>query len=98
LEKIAGGSGFTGNAPGGPSRWNGGKSAEWQPLRPKLVVEVMFDHASEGRFRHGTRLLRWRPDKAPHQCTMDQLRKPTKKGGTKRTPSLFEFGTTQRPR
>ena len=50
------------------------RSAEWQPLKPKLVVEVCYDHFSGGRFRHGTRLLRWRPDKAPRQCTMDQVR------------------------
>ena len=57
--------GFTGNAPGGPSRWSTERSAEWQPLRPELVVEVRYDHVSGGRFRHGTRLLRRRPDKAP---------------------------------
>ena len=47
---------------------------EWQPLKPKLVVEVSYDHFSGGRFRHGTSLLRWRPDKAPKQCTMDQVK------------------------
>lgn len=67
------GEGFTGNAPGGPSRWSTARSAQWQPLRPKLVVEVCYDHFSGGRFRHGTSVLRWRPDKAPKQCTMDQL-------------------------
>jgi ATP-dependent DNA ligase len=66
--------GFTGDAPGGPSRWSTERSGEWQPLKPKLVVEVCYDHFSGGRFRHGTRLMRWRPDKAPHQCTLDQLR------------------------
>ena len=71
--------GFTGNAPGGPSRWSTRRSSEWQPLRPKLVVEVCYDHFSGGRFRHGTRLLRFRPDKAPRQCTFDQLRQ--KKAG-----------------
>jgi ATP-dependent DNA ligase len=65
--------GFTGNAPGGPSRWSTERSGEWQPLRPELVVEVRFDHVSGGRFRHGTRLLRWRPDKAPCQCTFEQI-------------------------
>jgi ATP-dependent DNA ligase len=70
--------GFTGNAPGGPSRWSTGRSSEWEPLRPKLVVEVCYDHFSGGRFRHGTRLLRWRPDKAPEQCTLAQVSaKPT---------------------
>jgi ATP-dependent DNA ligase len=66
--------GFTGNAPGGPSRWSTERSGEWQPLKPKLVVEVCYDHFSGDRFRHGTRLLRWRPDKAPRQCTFDQLK------------------------
>jgi ATP-dependent DNA ligase len=66
--------GFTGNAPGGPSRWSTERSGEWEPLKTKLVVEVCYDHFSGGRFRHGTRLLRWRPDKAPRQCTLDQVR------------------------
>ena len=66
--------GFTGNAPGGPSRWSTERSGEWQPLKPKLVVEVCYDHFSGGRFRHGTRLIRWPPDKAPRQCTLDQVK------------------------
>lgn len=74
LKKLIEPPGFTGKKPGGPSRWSTGRSAQWQPLKPKLVVEVCYDHFSNGRFRHGTRLLRWRPDKAPRQCTMDQLR------------------------
>jgi ATP-dependent DNA ligase len=74
LEKLKGGPGFTGNAPGGPSRWSTERSAEWVPLKSKLVVEVSYDHFSGERFRHGTRLLRWRPDKAPEQCTMDQVK------------------------
>jgi ATP-dependent DNA ligase len=73
VEKLKGGSGFTGNAPGGPSRWSTKRSAVWQPLRPELVVEVCYDHFAGERFRHGTRLLRWRPDKAPRQCTLEQL-------------------------
>ncbi|HUZ31860.1 MAG TPA: ATP-dependent DNA ligase, partial [Xanthobacteraceae bacterium] len=73
LERLIGPPGFTGNAPGGPSRWSTERSGEWQPLKPKLVVEVCYDHFSGERFRHGTRLLRWRPDKAPRQCTFDQL-------------------------
>ena len=73
LEAHVGPPGFTGKAPGGPSRWNQGKSNEWQPLRLELVVEVCYDHVTGGRFRHGTKLLRWRPDKAPAQCTEDQL-------------------------
>jgi len=74
LEKLKGGPSFTGNAPGGPSRWATERSAEWVPLKPKLVVEVCYDHFSGERFRHGTRLMRWRPDKAPEQCTMDQVK------------------------
>jgi len=74
LERLKGGLGFTGNAPGGPSRWSTERSAEWVPLKPKLVVEVCYDHFSGERFRHGTRLLRWRPDKAPAQCTMEQVK------------------------
>lgn len=65
--------GFTGNAPGGPSRWSTERSAEWEPVDPKLVVEVTYDHFTGGRFRHGTKIVRYRPDKAPKQCTMDQV-------------------------
>ena len=65
--------GFTGNAPGGPSRWSTERTGEWQPLRATLVCEVRYDHFSGGRFRHGTKFLRWRPDKAPAQCTYAQL-------------------------
>ena len=74
VEKLKGGTGFTGNAPGGPSRWSTERSAEWMPLKPKLVAEVCYDHFSGKRFRHGTRLMRWRPDKAPAQCTMEQVK------------------------
>jgi ATP-dependent DNA ligase len=74
LEKLIAPPGFTGNAPGGPSRWSTKRSAVWQPLRPELVVEVCYDHFAGERFRHGTRLLRWRPDKAPRQCTLEQLK------------------------
>lgn len=76
LEALKGGAGFTGNAPGGPSRWSTERSAEWVPLRPELVVEVLYDQVTSGRFRHGTRLHRWRPDKAPEQCTFDQMAQP----------------------
>ena len=68
--------GFTGNAPGGPSRWSTERSGEWEPLRPELVVEVRYDHVTGGRFRHGTKLLRWRPDKPAGQCTTDQILAP----------------------
>jgi ATP-dependent DNA ligase len=74
IEAMRGGKGFTGRAPGGPSRWSTERSAEWVPLKPSLVVEVEYDHFSQGRFRHGTKVVRWRPDKAPKQCTMDQIR------------------------
>lgn len=76
LERLAGPPGFTGNAPGGPSRWSTERSAEWTPLKPKLVVEVRYDHITDGRFRHGTTLVRWRPDKAPAQCTVEQIERP----------------------
>jgi len=71
---LRGGPGFTGRAPGGPSRWSTKRSTEWKPLRPELVVEVGYDHFTGGRFRHGTRFLRWRPDKAPAACDYAQLR------------------------
>jgi ATP-dependent DNA ligase len=74
LEPLIARPGFTGNAPGRPSRWSTKRSSEWEPLRPKLVVEVCYDHFSCDRFRHGTRFLRWRPDKAPGQCTLAQVR------------------------
>ena len=74
LEKLVAPPGFTGNAPGGPSRWSTKRSAEWQPLKPKLVVEIAYDHFTGGRFRHGTSILRWRPDKSPQQCTLDQVK------------------------
>jgi ATP-dependent DNA ligase len=73
VEGLSGGEGFSGAAPGGLSRWSTDRSAEWTPLKPKLVVEVSFDHVSNHRFRHGTRLLRLRPDKKPSQCRMDQI-------------------------
>ena len=73
LEGLVKPPGFTGQAPGGPSRWSTARSAEWQPLAPKLVVEVQYDHFSGGRFRHGTSFLRWRPDKPPRHCTIAQV-------------------------
>jgi len=73
LKKLIGPPGFTGKAPGGPSRWSSRRSTEWEPLRPELVVEVQFDHFTGGRFRHGTKLLRWRPEKSPRQCTLRQV-------------------------
>ena len=73
LESLVQAPGFTGNSPGGPSRWSTERSGEWQPLATGLVVEVQYDHFSGGRFRHGTKLLRWRPEKSPRQCTFEQV-------------------------
>jgi ATP-dependent DNA ligase len=73
LEKFIEPPGFTGNAPGGPSRWNTDRTVQWQPLKPLLVVEVRYDQVTSRRFRHGTGFVRWRPDKAPRQCTFEQL-------------------------
>ncbi len=73
LEKLINEPGFTGRAPGGPSRWSTERTGEWEPLATTLVVEVKYDHFSGGRFRHGTSLLRWRPDKEPRQCTIEQV-------------------------
>lgn len=84
LEALIQPPGFSGRAPGGPSRWSTDRSAEWKPLRPELVVEVQYDHFSGGRFRHGTKLLRWRPDKAPQQCLLKDVKntgKPMIPGG-----------------
>jgi ATP-dependent DNA ligase len=75
LEALRKPPGFTGRAPGGPSRWSTERTGEWEPLKPTLVVEVEYDHFTGGRFRHGTKLLRYRPDKAPRQCTLDQIAK-----------------------
>ena len=73
LEKLIQPPGFTGSAPGGPSRWNTERSMAWEPLKPVLVVEVRYDQITSGRFRHGTGFVRWRPDKDPKQCTYQQL-------------------------
>jgi ATP-dependent DNA ligase len=74
-DSDSGPGGFTGKAPGGPSRWTrDDRDTEWIPLKPKLVGEFEYDHYSGGRFRHGTKFLRWRPEKNPRQCTIDQLR------------------------
>jgi ATP-dependent DNA ligase len=78
LEALIKAPGFSGKAPGGPSRWSTKRSMEWKPLAPKLVAEVEFDHFTGGRFRHGTKFLRWRPDKAPEACTMKQVERENK--------------------
>jgi ATP-dependent DNA ligase len=75
LERLVAPPGFTGDAPGAPSRWSTERSAEWQPLKPKLVAEVRYDHMTDNRFRHGTKLVRWRLDKSPRQCTFAQLQR-----------------------
>ena len=76
LEKLRSPPGFTGKAPGGPSRWSTERSSEWEPVAPKLVAEVRYDHVGSGRFRHGTGFVRWRPDKSPRQCTFEQIAPP----------------------
>jgi ATP-dependent DNA ligase len=75
LESLVESPGFTGSAPGEPSRWSTERSGEWEPLAPKLVVEVQYDHFSGNRFRHGTKLLRWRPEKQPQDCKLSQVRR-----------------------
>lgn len=79
LKPFMGGEGFSGKAPGGPSRWTrDARDTEWFPLKPKLVGEFQYDHFSGGRFRHGTKFLRWRPEKKPEQCTMEQIQREKK--------------------
>jgi ATP-dependent DNA ligase len=78
LEALVKAPGFTGSTPGGPSRWSNERSTQWEPLAPELVVEVQYDHFSGGRFRHGTRFLRWRPDKDPRQCLLSQVAKESR--------------------
>ncbi|HST30291.1 MAG TPA: ATP-dependent DNA ligase [Chthoniobacterales bacterium] len=73
FESLRKGPGFTGNAPGGASRWSTERSGEWEPVNPEVVVEVTYDHFTGGRFRHGTKIVRWRKDKSPRQCTLDQV-------------------------
>jgi ATP-dependent DNA ligase len=74
LQPLEGGKSFGGaRAPGGPSRWTGGRDTSWVALEPKLVCEVGFDRMLGGRFRHATSFLRWRPERSPKSCTFDQL-------------------------
>jgi ATP-dependent DNA ligase len=73
LEKLIAPPGFSGAQPGAPSRWSSERSSAWEPLRPSLVAEVRYDHVSGDRFRHGTKFMRWRPDKSPRQCRLQQL-------------------------
>ena len=88
LEALVEAPGFTGDPPGGPSCWSTERSATWQPLRPELVAEVRYDHVTGRRFRHGTGFLRWRPDKAPLQCTMEQL-------GEEARPAIVETALSE---
>jgi ATP-dependent DNA ligase len=62
-----------GRMPGAQSRWNAGKDLSWVPIRVEWVAEVTFGQLQSGRFRHGVKLLRWRPDRTPSSCTYDQL-------------------------
>jgi len=80
LKPYMGGKGFSGSAPGGPSRWSTERSGQWEPLEPKLVAEIRYDHFSGGRFRHGTKFLRWRPEKKPKACTFEQVERKAGKG------------------
>ena len=77
-------------APGAQSRWSKGKSKEWTPIQPGVVVEVSYDQLQSHRFRHATRFHRWRPDKPARECTMDQLERPVGPG--------FAEVVTARPR
>ncbi|UUR07155.1 ATP-dependent DNA ligase [Sphingomonas glaciei] len=81
LAPLEGGEGFSGNRPDKASRWSRERTSEWVPLRPELVVEVLYDQVTNGRFRHGARLLRRRPDKGADQCRCEQLRHPLSTAG-----------------
>lgn len=81
LQSLRGKNPFEVRVPGGPSRWASERTGEWEPVKPKLVCEVEYDYFSQGRFRHGSKFLRWRPDKSPKQCTMDQVRSLNAEGG-----------------
>ena len=78
LVPLRGGEGFSGNAPGGPSRWRKEGSNEWEAIEPTVTVEISYDHFTGGRFRHGTRFLRWRPDKDPRQCRLLQVERESR--------------------
>lgn len=74
--RAEGSFGAAARAPGAVSRWTGGKDLSWTPIEGGVVVEISYDQLEEGRFRHATRFHRWRPDKDPLSCTMDQLERP----------------------
>lgn len=88
LEKLIAAPGFSGAQPGAPSRWSSERSSAWEPVRPRLVAEVRYDHVSGDRFRHGTKFMRWRPDKAPRQCTLEQLHQAPPRGAVSVARSL----------
>jgi len=88
LEALRGENAFEVRVPGGPSRWATERTGEWEAVRPELVCEVEFDYFSQGRFRHGSKFLRWRPDKAPRQCTMEQVKPET---GNKKPEEMLRF-------
>jgi ATP-dependent DNA ligase len=73
ISKLIEPPGFTGKQPGEARTQFGHRMGEWRPLAPKLVAEVQYDHFTAGRFRHGARFLRWRPDKAAGRCTVYQV-------------------------
>jgi hypothetical protein len=93
LEPLIKEPGFTGRAPGGPSRWSPERSGEWKPVAPKLVVEVRYDHFTNDRFRHGTAFLRWRPDKAP-EAVHDEAGGAGERGESAQVP---DGGTARDP-
>lgn len=76
LSPLAGESFGAGRTPGAPSRWSSGKNLTWTSIRPERVCEVNFDYLQGSRFRHAARFLRWRDDKAPQECTFDQIARP----------------------
>lgn len=87
LDSLVPPPGFTGRAPGGPSRWSRERSGEWKPLTPAPVCEVRYDHFAGGRSRHGTTFLRWRPDKTQHQCRLAEVE--PRRGGSPGALPLF---------
>jgi ATP-dependent DNA ligase len=98
LKRLIAPPGFTGDRPDRPSRWSSERTTQWLPLRSKLVVEVLYDHVSGARFRHGTRLLRWRPDKAPRQCTFEQIKPQRRAPLRQRLTRGSAIVSTARPR
>jgi ATP-dependent DNA ligase len=85
VEPLKSGAGFSGKAPGGPNRWSQRQSDDWERVDPVLVCEIQYDYFSQGRFRHGTKFLRWRPEKDPRQCMFDQVEEERTAGNSKRT-------------